>query len=89
MAGSCRGKRKCAKCGGDHVIRNCEAEALICPNCGGDHAAAFHGCMHSVQARLVQAVRENDKMSYAEAVQRVARERTDSTAREREVMGSQ
>lgn len=89
VAGSCRGKRKCAKCGGDHVIQNCEAEAPKCPNCGGDHAAAFRGCMHSVQARRVQAVRENDKVSYAEAVQRVARERTDCTAREGAVMGSQ
>lgn len=45
--------------------------------------------MHSVQARQVQVVRENDKVSYAEAVQRVAGERTDSTARERAVMWSQ
>ena len=89
VAGFCRGKRKCAKCSGDHVIQNCEAEAPKCPNCGGDHAAAFCGCMHSVQARRVQAVRENDKVSYAEAVQRVARESTDSTAREGAVMGSQ
>lgn len=42
-AGSCRGKRKCAICGGDHVIQKCEAEAPKCPNCGGDHAAAFRG----------------------------------------------
>ena len=88
-AGSCWGKRKCAKCGEDHVIQNCEAEALKCPNFGGDHAAVFCGCMHSVEARRVQPVRENDKVSYAEAVQSVARERTDSTAREGAVMGSQ
>ena len=87
VAGSCRGKRKCAKCGGDHVIQNCEAEAPKCPNCGGDHAAALCGCMHSVRAVQVQAVREIDKVSYAEAVQRVARERTDSTVREGAVLG--
>ena len=89
VAGSCRDKRKCAKCGRDHLIQNCEAEALKCPTCGGDHAAAFRGCMHSVQVRRVQAVRENYKVSYAEAVQRVTRERTDSTARKGAVMGSQ
>jgi hypothetical protein len=81
------GGKESAKCGGDHVIQNCEAEAPKCPNCGGDHAAALRGCMHSVRAGQVQAVREKDKVSYAEAVQRVARERTDSTVREGAVLG--
>ena len=39
-------------------------------------------------ARQVQAVREHDKVWYAEAVQRVARERTESTAREGALIGS-
>lgn len=71
---ACRGKRRCAKCGEDHEIQVYKAEVPKCCNCGGDHAAVFHGCEHFVQARRVQIVRDQHKVSYAEAVKRVDRE---------------
>lgn len=89
VAGSCRGKRKCAKCGGDHAIQNCKAEAPKCPNCDGDHAAGFRCCERFVQAKRVQEVKDQNNMSYAEAAQRVARERGDVSAGTRVVLGSQ
>lgn len=71
VAGSCRGKRKCAKCGGDHAIQECKAEDPKCPNCGESHAAAFRGCRYFVQAKQVQKVRDQEKISYVEAVKQV------------------
>lgn len=87
VAGSCRGKRKCAKCGGDHIIQNCKAETPKCPNCDGDHAAGFYGCEHFVQARRVQVVKDQNKVTYAEAVQRVTRESGNGSPGERPVLG--
>lgn len=89
IAGACRGKRKCAKCGGDHIIQNCKAEAPKCPNCDGDHAAGFHGCECFGRARRVQVVKDQNKVTYAEAVQRVAIESGNERSRDRAVLGSQ
>lgn len=73
IADSCRGKKKCAKCGGDHGIKECRSDAPKCSNCGGDHVAVYRGCEYTIKARQVQVVRERDKVSYAEAVKTVAR----------------
>ena len=74
VADSCRGNQKCAKCGGEHSIKECRAEAPKCPNCGGDHGAAYRWCEYTIKARTVQAVKERENVSYAEAVKRVTRE---------------
>lgn len=74
---------------GDHSIQNCEAEAPKCPNCDGNHAAGFYGCERFVQAKRVQFVKEQSKVSYAEAVQRVAREHGNGKPRDEMVIGSQ
>ena len=73
MAASCRGSRRCAKCGGDHDIQGCEAEqaALKCCNCGGSHLASSRECSHFVKAKQVQDVKKEHKISYAEALKRV------------------
>jgi len=87
VAGSCRGKRKCAKCGGDHIVQNCKAETPKCSNCDGDHAAGYYGCEHFVQARRVQVVKDQNKVTYAEAVQRVNRESGNGGTGDRPVLG--
>lgn len=69
-ASSCRGKRRCAKCGQEHEIKECKAETSRCCNCGGDHMAAFRGCEHFIQAKQIQSNRDQNKVSYMEAVRR-------------------
>ena len=72
-AGACRGKQRCMKCGEEHDIKECMEGAPKCSNCGGDHAAGFRGCMHFIKARKVETVRDQLKVSYADAVKTVQR----------------
>lgn len=74
VAGSCRGKRRCMKCGEDHDIKACKAVVPKCSNCGGDHIAAFRGCEYFSKAKQIQDVSIQQKISYAEAVKKVDRE---------------
>lgn len=71
------------------IIQNCKAEAPKCPNCDGDHAAGFHSCECFVQARRVQVVKDQNKVTYAEAVQRVAIKSRNGRSGDRAVLGSQ
>lgn len=88
IADSCRGKKRCAKCGGDHGIKECEAGAPKCPNCGGGHVAAYRGCEHTIKARQVQAVKERDSVSYAEAVRTVTNRESGAGSRSNVEQGS-
>ena len=38
-AGHCRGKETCARCGEDHITKDCEIDVHKCANCGDNHAA--------------------------------------------------
>lgn len=71
MAASCRGNRRCAKCGKDHDILKCGQLVSKCCNCGGNHMASFKECGHFLKARQVQEVRDQHKISYAEALKKV------------------
>lgn len=71
MAASCRGNRRCAKCGGDHDVLKCEVEDKKCCNCGGAHMASSRECTHFVKAKKVQEVQNHSKISYAEALKKV------------------
>lgn len=45
VAAACRGKIRCAKCGGEHEYGKCkEGSKIICCNCGREHRAAYKGC---------------------------------------------
>ena len=61
------------KCGEEHEIKECMEGVPKCSNCGGDHAASFRGCKHFVKARKVDTVRDQLKVSYADAVKTVQR----------------
>lgn len=74
MAASCNGGRRCAKCGGDHDIVSCGELTLKCCNCGGSHMASSRECHQFMKAKQVQEIRDQKKMSYAEAVKKVERE---------------
>jgi len=71
-AQQCKGKLRCARCGGQHEYGKCEKDAKIkCCNCGGEHSAAFGGCEVQREAREAQKVRFLNKVSYAEALKKV------------------
>ena len=61
------------KCGEEHDIKECMEGVPKCSNCGGDHAVSFRGCTHFVKARKVETVRDQLKVSYADAVKTVQR----------------
>lgn len=68
----CRGKLRCARCGGNHEYGKCDEGAKVkCCNCGGEHSAGFGGCSAHKHAVKVQNVRINEGMTYAEAIQKV------------------
>lgn len=64
VAGSCRAEE----------IKECKAASPACCNCGGDHMVGYQGCEHFIQARGVQSVRDQHKVTHAVAVKRVERE---------------
>lgn len=72
MAASCRGNRRCAKCGGDHDVLKCDDGAdKKCCNCGGAHMASSKECNFFVKAKKVQEVQMGSKITYAEALKKV------------------
>ena len=73
VAAICRGKKRCGKCGGeDHEYGQCqEGVSVKCCNCGGSHSAAYKGCQAHNRAAEVQRVKVEEKLTYAEAIQKV------------------
>lgn len=72
IAKVCKGKRKCARCGGDHEYGKCgEGVSPKCSNCGGNHSVAYWGCEVLKKEVEVQQIRVKEKISYAEAVKMV------------------
>lgn len=72
IASVCKGKIRCAKCGGEHEYGQCgEGTKIKCCNCGGEHSAAYKGCEMHKQAVQVQNVKVKENVTYAEAIKRV------------------
>lgn len=70
-AGQCKGKQRCARCGGDHEYGKCGQDMKVkCCNCGDEHSAAFGGCPVQRQAREVQKYKLTF-LSYADAARQV------------------
>ena len=79
VAVQCRGKPRCAKCGGEHEYGKCGDKAVLkCCNCGGDHSAAYGGCEKQKEAREAQKLKITNKVSYAEALKEIVNEKEDS-----------
>lgn len=72
VAVACKGKRRCGKCSEDHDFKECKSQIKCC-NCGGSHVAAFRGCPVHAKAEAVQKMRDENKLSYAEALKRIER----------------
>lgn len=87
VAAQCKGKKRCAKCGGAHDYGECGSNVMAkCCNCGGEHSAAFGGC--KVQ-REAQRYIMTDPVSYAEAIKQIGRTtvRTDGAYTDVPVVG--
>ncbi len=74
VAAVCRGKQRCARCGGEHEYGKCGQEVNPkCCNCGGDHSAGYGGCKVRKHAAQVQNVRIQEGLTYSEALKKVGK----------------
>lgn len=64
-------KQRCNKCSGSHATAKCDASVLKCPQCSGPHAAADKKCPILQKEKRVKKLTVLDKLSYAEALQKV------------------
>lgn len=71
----CKGRRRCARCGGNHEYGQCDHDQPKCCNCGGNHSVSYGGCEVVKREREIQQVRVQNKITYAEAVKMVNQRR--------------
>lgn len=72
IAAACRGKQRCARCGGEHEYGKCgQGIKPRCCNCGGEHSAGYGGCQVRKNAVQAQNIRTTEGISYAEALKKV------------------
>uniref|UniRef100_A0A146QDP1 Zn-dependent peptidases, insulinase domain-containing protein n=1 Tax=Fundulus heteroclitus TaxID=8078 RepID=A0A146QDP1_FUNHE len=67
----CKGKERCAKCGGEHKYEECKGDQIKCCNCGGQHNVAYGGCEARKRAAEIQQLKTAKNISYAEAAKKV------------------
>ena len=68
-ADACKGKQRCAKCGGPHRAENCDSGIKKCPNCPGSHSSSRCPAWKNSQTVIKVAVSEN--ISWAAAAAKV------------------
>ena len=71
-AKTCKGRRRCARCGEDHEYGQCGREQPKFCNYGGNHSVFYGGCEVVKRKREIQQVRVQSKITYAEAVKMVS-----------------
>jgi hypothetical protein len=59
-------KRLCRRCGGEHLIKDCQSPAC-CVNCGGEHEATHPSCPHIVASKDQKTAKT---LTYAAAAKR-------------------
>jgi hypothetical protein len=68
----CIGKEVCVVCAGDHKLSDCtntvENNKPKCANCGKDHTASYRGCTTAKEAKKINDIRIEKKITYSEAV---------------------
>lgn len=79
VAKICKGKKRCARCGGNHGYEECnQSTQPKCCSCGENHSVAYGGCVVMKKEREIQQIKTQNKITYAEAVRRIKqRERTE------------
>jgi len=67
----CTGKTKCVICSGAHRSQDCpnrNTGSPKCANCNGNHTASYGGCPKMKEAKSVEKVRAEQKLSYRDAL---------------------
>ena len=80
-AKTCYRREKCVVCAGNHRLSECPKEKVCCAGCGKEHAASYGGCEKAKMAREVENTRANQRITYSEAVQKVAKGREQEGSR--------
>ncbi|XP_076065228.1 uncharacterized protein LOC143039244 [Oratosquilla oratoria] len=76
--GECRRKTpRCARCGKNHPIQDCQEQRLFCINCCGNHSAAYSDCPEFAIRRVVHELKNENFIPFSEALS-IARERWNS-----------
>ena len=75
-AANCRSQQRCLLCGRNHKLSECEGKTrpnfnTKCANCGGAHAANYGGCQKYKEAKQVEKVRSEKRLSYSDAVRTI------------------
>lgn len=74
-SGSCKNKKVCSICAGDHDYRLCnKQESLCCVNCKGDHIAISYSC--PIKAAKIAIIKNkiSGKTSYASVVKNTSQQ---------------
>ena len=65
---SCKKPPRCVVCSGAHNVKDCSHQGSpLCCNCGGQHTASYGGCSFMKEAKVVERIRVEQKVSYREA----------------------
>lgn len=72
-ASICRSKPRCLLCGKTHKLNDCEGKnqtnfVVKCVNCGENHAANYGGCEKMKEAKKIEKIRAENRLSYSSAV---------------------
>ena len=68
VAGNCRSKTRCVRCGEQHSFQDCtKKDQVKCCRCGENHSSAYEGCNSFKQERQIQKIKITQNISYAEA----------------------
>ncbi|XP_071502058.1 uncharacterized protein [Diadema antillarum] len=64
----CRGKIRCVRCGDNHHFEECQTkDNPKCFRCKENHSAAYQGCIYYKEAKEIQTLKLENKVSYAQA----------------------
>ncbi|XP_041477928.1 uncharacterized protein LOC121425900 [Lytechinus variegatus] len=71
VADSCKNKVRCVRCGEGHSYDDCpNKETRKCCRCKQNHSAAYLGCTSYKEAVKINSIKQNEKISYAEATKK-------------------
>ena len=74
IAEVCNNKVRCVRCGGDHSFNDCaNKETPKCCRCNKNHSAAYLGCTKYKDAVKIRTIKQNEKITYAEATKKFHR----------------
>jgi hypothetical protein len=63
----CGALEKGVYCAGNHRLSECPKEQIKCANCDGDHTSSYSKCPRLVEAKDVNDIRVEHKLTYREA----------------------